>query len=374
MTRRALFLLPSDRMGGSERVVRTIAREAAQSGLFDSIDIYILCWHRSGTLDDLEVNERINLYYGCARSTYRGMISMVRFMIGREYKMILSSATHINALISLLRRLWLVETKYLVARESANILDRDFGRRGIFVRSLYWLYGAQDLIICQTERMRDSLDRHTGGRLRRLLITSPNPLDLSRIEAGRLLPIPCVIKSIPPSRTKIVWCGRLSTVKAPIRAVEVLKALHEGGCIHMHLVMIGDGPMHQEVKEAVAQLGLVEYVTLLGQLDNPTGVMALCDLGLLTSSNEGFPNVILEFIASGVRRVVTTNCAGDLDDLPGVLLSKNGSVDELASLLCCSMEERFKSNLEVFLNLRRSDKYFQNLIRCGEKKLLLQNA
>ena len=311
-------------MGGAERVVYTVAKEAAYSGLYDQIDIFVLCWSRTGTLDDLERHGNLTLHYTEAVNERGGVWPMIRFMACQHFSLVFSSSTHINALASFLRRLGCFRTDRLVARESTVIFDRNFGLRGCLFRALYWLYGAQDLIICQTDRMRQSLDFHTKGRFRPLLLTLPNPIDFDRIEEGRTAPVPKGIQVIPAKRTKIVWCGRLSPVKAPERAIDVLLRLHSVGETHMHLVVIGGGPLLNVLKEKVRTSGLSKHVTFMGNYANPCEIMSRCEIGLVTSDTEGFPNVILEMLASGVRRIVTTNCAGGLDELPATVVVENG--------------------------------------------------
>jgi glycosyltransferase involved in cell wall biosynthesis len=325
---RALFLLTSDRMGGAERVTSTLAREAASSQLFDGVDIFVLAWNRSGTLDQLESECNVRLHYAHASKQYRGIGSLIRFVAKRRFAFVFGSATHLNALASALRRLGLLRTNWLVTRESTAIFERNFDGSGRLARVLYWFYGAQDLIVCQTERMRLALSLKTRHRLDAKLTVIPNPIDARRIEAARRAPPPVEILAIPPGRTLIVWCGRLSPVKSPTRAIEVLHLLHEGGLNSAHLVVIGDGPLRDEMTQQVADAGLNDFVTFAGHQDNPAVWMASAHLGLVTSDVEGFPNVILEMLGSGVPAIVTTDCAGELDQMPRAWLSP--STDPLA--------------------------------------------
>lgn len=365
--RRALFLMPSDRMGGAERVVRTVAKEAARSGHFDHVDIFVLCWGRTGTLDELENMGNVALRYAHATHHALGLWRMASFVKARHYELVFSSATHINAFASLLRRTGWLNTERLVARESTVILDRQFGPVGPAIKALYRLYGAQDLIVCQTDRMRESLARYTGGRLRHLLEIIPNPIDFDRVEEGKAQPVPTSIETIPEDRTKIVWCGRLSPVKCPRRAVDVLKALHDAGRRDMHLVMIGDGPEREAIAARIGASGLIGHVTLAGHCPSPSGIMARCDYGLLTSDTEGFPNVILEMFASGVQRVVTTDCAGGLAEIPGVCVVPLNNAAMLASALL--MDYRRLADVHGYLALRRCRSFLCRVIDSKEAEL-----
>lgn len=349
--RRALFVLPSDRMGGAEQVVRTVAREAAKSGEFDHVEIVVLCWSRTGTLDDLDMLGNVTLHYKNANHILTSVLPCVRTLVRRNhYGLVFSSNMLINAVASLMRRIGMLRTERLVARESTVLFDRDFGLTAHALRPLYRLYGSQDLIVCQTERMRESLDRNTEGRLRHLLEVVPNPVDFDRIQGGLRAPAPAIVASIPSDRTKIVWCGRFVPVKAPLRAVETLHALHRMGRTAMHLVMIGDGPLRTEVENVAARLGLKDFITLVGHQSNPVSSMSQCEVGLLTSDVEGFPNVLLEMLGAGVRAVATTNCAGDLTAIPGVYVATDSNPRAIAE----TIREMLLSSRDPFINRQLS--------------------
>lgn len=320
-------------MGGAERVTRTLAREAARSGQFDGVDVFVLCWSRSGTLDTLESENGIRLHYTGAASERGGIAPLFNFLRRGNWRLVFSSSTHLNAFASLMRRLLLLRTERLVSRESTVMFDRDLGWRGPLLRALYMFYGAQDLVVCQTDRMLASLSAATRGRLDGLLTTVPNPIDYDRIKQGNLeLQLP-VIAKIPSDRKRIVWCGRLSPVKAPLRAIDVLRCLHQRGQTNAHLVIIGDGPLHSEMVARISDVGLEAFVTFTGYQSNPFAAMAGAKAGLVTSDVEGFPNVILEMLAAGIPAIVTTDCAGGLVDIAGVKVVPVACSDDLAAKL-----------------------------------------
>jgi glycosyltransferase involved in cell wall biosynthesis len=351
MKKRALFLFPTDHMGGAERVTKTLAREAALGGDFDHVNCFILSRANTGTLDDLVALGNVALHYTGARSERGGLFALIRFLTRGRYDFVFSSHTHTNALCSLLHWLGLLRTKRLVARESTLIFERDLGLNGQLIRGLYCFYGAQDLIICQTERMLQSLNRHTNNRFAARSVVIPNPIDLDRIDKAKREQT-MVLDHIPATAAKIVWCGRLVQVKAPVRALEVLRAMLDLGRRDIHLVMIGDGLLAAEVHDAVNRMELAGYVTLCGYQPNPLAIMARCNLGLLTSDTEGFPNVILEMLAAGVRCVVTTNCAGDLNAIPGVRVVAALSPGTLAQCLIEELSEERPDITNRFLAAR----------------------
>lgn len=359
--RRALFLFPSDRMGGAERVTRTLALEAARSGRYDVVDCFILCWDRSGTLDRLEQLGNVRLHYTLARGERGGVLALLGILSRRRYDLVFSSHTHLNAACSGARRIGLLRTKRLVSRESTLMFERTFRGEEHIYRALYRLYGKQDLIVCQTERMRASLDKHTGHRFRGLLTVLPNPIDAERIAEGRRMAPPAALDNIPPGRRPIAWCGRLSEVKSPLRAVDVLRELHDRGARDMHLVFIGDGPLRQATEDHAAKRGLAEFVTFTGHMANPVPALTRCEVGLVTSDVEGFPNVILEMLAAGIRGVATTDCAGGLKRIPGLCIANENTAAALADAMEGAQTESDISSVPEFLSLRAPSHYLDQI-------------
>lgn len=296
-------------MGGAERILRIVAAEAAKSGRFGHVDICILCWARTGTLDELEAEANIKLHYIHAGNMISALPSFLGILGRHRYDLVLSSNTYVNAVCSFLRRVKFLKADVLVGRESTVIFDRDFGWKGRAIRLLYRLYGGQDLIVCQTERMRKSVDDNTGGRLSGKLKVISNPVDVATIRQAAKSPLPDDLARRLAARPHIVWCGRLVEVKNPILAIETLARLRG----RYGLIMIGNGPLLSAAKEHAASLSLSEDVIFTGALANPYPYMAAAELGLLTSRKEGFPNVVNEMLACGIERIVVTDCAGDLD-------------------------------------------------------------
>lgn len=296
-------------MGGAERVLRMVAAQAATSRRFSQVDICVLCWARTGTLDKLEAEANVKLHYIHARNLINALPSCIGILGRHRYELVLSSNTYINAVCSFLRKVRLLNASILISRESTVIFDRDFGWKGRIIRVLYRLYGSQDLIVCQTERMRRSVDENTDGRLKKKLKVISNPVDVATIREAAAAPLPAGVSHRLKARPHIVWCGRMIDVKNPMLAIDTLARLRG----QFGLIMIGDGPLLSAVKEQASSLSLSEDVIFTGKLANPFPYMAAAERGLLTSRKEGFPNVVNEMLACGIGHVVVTDCAGDLD-------------------------------------------------------------
>lgn len=102
----------------------------------------------------------------------------------------------------------------------------------------------------------------------------------------------------------VVVVGRLDDNKNPLRAVSILKLLHDMKC-RCHMYFIGAGELFENVKALLKEKELEEYVHLTGYLENPFPVMKRCDCMLMTSRSEGFQMALLESLTLGVPFVST---------------------------------------------------------------------
>jgi glycosyltransferase involved in cell wall biosynthesis len=86
-------------------------------------------------------------------------------------------------------------------------------------------------------------------------------------------------------------------------------ALLAGRRPRLHAVLVGDGPLRDELRAQIGELGLEERVTLAGERPDAVDVIAASDVFVLSSSNEALPLVVLEAMALG-RPVVATDVGG----------------------------------------------------------------
>lgn len=112
------------------------------------------------------------------------------------------------------------------------------------------------------------------------------------------------------SRDQKVASGvlRFSSEKRPLLWVEAA-AIASRAAPDAHFILAGDGPMRAEVNHAVQAGGLAGRFTLLGETRAIADLLSASDAFMLTSENEGSPNVVIEAQWYGTP-VLTTNVGG----------------------------------------------------------------
>jgi glycosyltransferase involved in cell wall biosynthesis len=128
---------------------------------------------------------------------------------------------------------------------------------------------------------------------------------------------------IPNGRPIIGIAGRLQPWKGQHRFLDALRRVHDAG-VRAHGLIVG-GSAHgfspgyeQQVRALVRQLGLEEWVTMVGHVPDARPYIAAMDILVSASDNEPFGLVLAEALAQGVP-VVAVADAGPLEIVdPGV--------------------------------------------------------
>jgi len=133
-----------------------------------------------------------------------------------------------------------------------------------------------------------------------------------------------------PGEFLIGTVGRLAEAKNHLRLVETAAILRDSG-LPVHVVIAGEGPCRQVTESKIAELGVGDCVTLLGERSDIPDLLAAFDVFVLSSDREGHPLSALEAQAAGTP-VVLTNAGGSADAVSrsdkgfgGVLVEKQAS-------------------------------------------------
>ena len=74
---------------------------------------------------------------------------------------------------------------------------------------------------------------------------------------------------------------------------------------HAHLLLIGDGPMENEVKERIEKMALTEKVTILSHRSDIPRLLKAMDCFVFPSIHEGLPLSVVEAQAAGLKCVIS---------------------------------------------------------------------
>lgn len=202
---------------------------------------------------------------------------------------------------------------------------------------------ATDVVIANSEAVRHQVLRSEDIPSERVIIIR-NGVDLRRFGYG---PDPSLRASLglDPGAPLVGVTANLLDYKGHgyfLDAWRILRGAHP----RAQAILIGDGPLREELTNRIRALDLGGSVRLLGSRPDVPAILALVDLVAHPSLEEGFPNAVLEAMAAG-KPVVATSVGGTpeavVDGETGLLVPARDSgalAEGMARLLARPAEAR----------------------------------
>ena len=285
-----LVLLPWLVTGGAETVAYYVLK-----ALTSSIDIHIFTslpseneWH--DRFNDLTTN----IYHlPNFLPEYSWEEFLDNYVTTRTIKNILVAGSKFGY-----RSLPKIKDRWKDAR-TINLLhsDSDFGYFGESVR--YSRYIDDHIVVSQ--RIAEKLHRVGGVNESKIHVIyngveSENTFNPQRYDALRCREL----LGLPKTKKIVSWIGRASPEKNPLDFIDAASVLK--GMLDVHFILIGDGPLRDQVETKIQKLSLQESLLWLKTIspDTVPEVLASTDVLLLTSKAEGFPLIVLQALAMGV--------------------------------------------------------------------------
>lgn len=110
----------------------------------------------------------------------------------------------------------------------------------------------------------------------------------------------------------LLFLGNFTTQKRPDRFIQIIHGL-QNDIPNIHGLMVGDGPLKDQVDTQVLQLGIQDRITFAGYQRDVRPWISMSDVLLLTSDTEGMPGVVLE--AGAMKKITISNIVGGILEL-----------------------------------------------------------
>jgi glycosyltransferase involved in cell wall biosynthesis len=190
--------------------------------------------------------------------------------------------------------------------------DPDFSWRGpvrrrVFAAVTRFFYTRADAVVVTSEGVGNDLVTRYGVPREKIRVLH-NPVDLSAITHLATESIADAV--LPPTRPVIVSAGRLAAVKNYPLLIDAVSELSKH--IPVDTWILGDGDERERLARRAVGKGLQDSVWFLGFQTNPWRFIARASAFVLTSTYEGFGNVLIEAMACGVP-VVATRSPGTVE-------------------------------------------------------------
>jgi glycosyltransferase involved in cell wall biosynthesis len=203
--------------------------------------------------------------------------------------------------------------------------DADFSwrlplRRAVFSAFTRWFYRRADAVVVTSAGVAEDLVAHYGVARTQVRVLH-NPVDLETIERAAQEPVDRPASEHDPV---IAAAGRLAGVKNYPLFIEAIARI--AGRRPVVAWILGEGHDRPQLEALAAAHNLRGIVRFLGFQRNPWQFMARADVFVLTSTYEGFGNVLIEAMACGTA-VVATRSPGTVeiihDGANGLLVDHN---------------------------------------------------
>ncbi|WP_251975783.1 glycosyltransferase family 4 protein [Salinicola avicenniae] len=146
---------------------------------------------------------------------------------------------------------------------------------------------------------------------------------LPSLTLNNAIELPTLASEHPAGRFRIGFAGRLTGLKAPIIALETLRALLPR-FPDAELWVAGQGPIEPIMRQWTQRWKLQDRVKFCGAVEDMSGFYSQLDAFLCPSWREPFGNVVQEAVAHGLPTIV-----GNVDGLPeSILDARNGAILE----------------------------------------------
>lgn len=304
----------SDSLGGAEQVLFKIAKFYSEKQ-----NMKISLWFFKPQTNRFWVE---NLQAGVEISYLNNdLILFLRKIRKRKIDIVFSSHLMTNAFLGFIRGIRLLKTNKLIVRESTQVFGRYSGLKLLKYKLAYFFgYQKIDLIVCQSQRMLGALNENVSFLFNRTKVkVIPNPFDY---------PIPEISNEfVEIKENTIVSAGRLIPEKGFDILIKSFSRLSKKKP-EMNLVILGEGSERGKLEMLISELNLNEKVTLKGYIDNVYPYFKKAKVCVVSSIKEGFPNVLLQMMSQN-ERVISTDCAGGIKEIEGVLVVDTNSVESL---------------------------------------------
>lgn len=346
--KKILFILPSLKAGGAERVMSFISKSLDTDKYHSTL---LIIGHQKDAV--YQYIPALTIFLNKDR-VLLGLFDVIKFILKNKPSIVISSIGHINILMGLFS-LFLPKTKFIARLASVTSYMDSFssGNSNWFIEKLSNIaYTRFNKIICQSQDMLDDFNLNYGISKKSMVIIN-NPVTF----------IPSKIRKdgIKLKKVKFITVGRLSEEKGHFR---ILQSLSKINTYDFKYTIIGQGPLEKEIIDLVNILGLSEKVEYIQYTSDVNKHLIEHDVFLQGSYVEGFPNATLESCAAGVP-ALAFNAPGGTKEI--ISSGVNGYIAENQKEF-----ELYLINIEVLLKLKATIVSTYTLNRFSSERIIEQ--
>lgn len=328
-----LLLLPNLEGGGAERVNIELARQFVKYG----IDVEIVLKQAHGILLS-EAKSEFSIINLNSKSLIKTMFVLAKYVDKCKPDVLIASMWGLTAYASFSKLITKHKYKLLLVEHSSLI--NQFKDSRLIIKlwlrlSTFFAYRIADFLAGVSSGV--SRDMQYIAKLNRLPETLYNPITT----VGSIKKFQERQDDKSKITYTIVTAGRLIKAKDYTTLIKSFAIVNSK--IDARLIILGKGPLLNELREQVKKLNILDKVIFKGFVKDPHKYFQKADLFVLSSRREGLGNVLIEAMGCGTP-VVATNCnygpSEILDNGEYGRLVPVGNVELLADAIVKTLKEK----------------------------------
>ena len=304
MPKRIVFHIPTFRGGGAERVFVLMANEMARRGH----EVTLFTWNaegpnaalRSDAVHLVDLGMTVNGESFGKPATLAGLWRSAGFYRRARPDVVFSAPEFANLITALALTIAFSPARFFPSFHAAAALNSDGAGSRLAVMLRGFVSRRAERAIAVSAGV--GRDIAAAGIPADRIVVINNPLPPALGQPPRTYPWQAELANLGDGPV-VATAGRLVAVKdhsTLLRAFARLVAKRPA-----RLVLFGEGPLRPQLEAETAALGITSHVLFAGYVNDPAACYAAADLFVLTSTSEGFGNVLIEAMEAGVPVVST---------------------------------------------------------------------
>jgi glycosyltransferase involved in cell wall biosynthesis len=363
-THKLFFAINSLNGGGAERVISNLGNYFYKRGY----DVTVVCLNNAKPAYFLEEGIKVISLIGTKRSEhilyriwYGGVTfyKLLNLLASEKPSCVISFMTSANLWLGLTCNI--IRTPYFVSERVTP--DYTVNRLNFIMRQLSAsIYSKSKAIVVPSKRMVDGFKKNKSfSRLSNFEVIN-NPVSQF---------IPASLERVYP-RKFLLSVGRLDHQKGFDLLIEAFAKL---AISDVDLLILGDGNERKNLEHQIKRLNLNDRVKLIGYQGNLQDYYKQAELFVLSSRNEGYPNVLVEAMSLGCACIANDCEYGPSDIIEheknGLLVEVNNTKHLCEAIKRTISDPALKTKMSVNAQLINQTNSLENTLAKWEN--LIQN-
>jgi len=254
------------------------------------------------------------------------LFKLIRYFQKEKPEIFVSFLSHLNVFSVLAKIFSRIKTKLIISERTTFSHLPEITKTAknkllasIFLKPLVRLtYPLADAIVCVSKGVAEDISQYLPSSKRNKIKVIYNPVVSDELYTLANQPVdhPWFLDKETPV---ILAVGRLTKAKDYPTLLKAFSLISKKK--NVYLIIIGEGEERKNLEELIDKLDISENIALLGFEENPYKYMKKASVFVLSSSREGFPNVLVEAMTCGLP-VVSTDCSSGPNEI--IENGKNG--------------------------------------------------